>query len=123
MLPVDDIRKSTEELLSQADKGKEDAEARKLKTLEEAGKIMEFKNSEAGKIFMDKLDEFRKGFEFKPQQMMKVSVFAPDGTPQSFEVDTTMVARLAGASEALEGIKNWIEGCERAIIKAAEKNK
>lgn len=97
---------------------KEKHEAKVLK----AADVLEVLETKGGKEIKAQITEMKELWNMAPEQLMRASVVGPDGIPLHQEVDVTLVARLAGAREALDALLSWFESCE-ATVKAAAKEK
>jgi hypothetical protein len=101
--------KETESIIDTEEVKKEAHKNRVLK----AAAIMEMLDTEGGAVLIQNLEELYNRFNYAPEQFLATVSDAQGG--QYTRVDTSLVARLAGAREAIQSVKSIFEQAEHVV--------
>lgn len=97
------------------------AEAEGLKEhkamVERAALVQSTLETEGGKEIVKQINDMRELLAYPPENFFTSS---PDGAAQ--QVDTTLVARVAGGREILQGLLDWFAACKEVLEREAKKN-
>lgn len=120
---LEEVRKQTEEAIKAREEAEKQAKAAQEEKLRTAALVLETLETDGGKEIKKQIEEMRELWNMAPEQMFRTISGDATGQNVSQEVDRDLVARLAGAREALNSVLSWFEECEYEVAEAATNKK
>lgn len=115
------IAAESEILAASVKQAEAEAIERQKKRVLDAAELLKMKETPGGKVLLENIEKVYNEFAFTPEQFLK-TVTDPNGNDTSI-VDSVLVARLAGAREAVRAIMYMFDAAQSVIDAEAEKNK
>lgn len=122
MIPQQSAIEEREAFINKSIQAEKEAKEKHEAKILKAASVLEVLETDGGKQIKAQITEMKELWNMPPEQLMRASVVGQDGVPLHQEVDVTLVARLAGAREALDALLSWFDSCE-SIVKYAAKEK